>query len=391
MNKRLIKVTTIITALAIVLSTFAIVLSTAKIVYAWNGNVDPRADCQGWSLDISTSPSNGADWTATPDESGDWSAGNTVNWEVNFSWDGSSETDHKEGTLTKPEHCEEPQPKPVISHANCEEVLVVMPQAPQGLQGTSGSLSTAGPQGQTNITVSWHGYFGHAAKWKGNLPNLGNGSYTITSGQVASHSIHNVPFSFDANCWETPTPIPTPIPTPTPTPIPTPIPTPTPTPTPTPGPTPTPTPTPGHGCPDPKPTSAPTLSGFRTSSTSIMLTWNSVEPLSHYMIRYGKSSGNYEFAALDVGNTNLYEVKDLEANVQYFFQVAGVNGCAPGDWSNEITPREKILGAAAMTHEPVAAGGEYLKFLAISGTLSAAGLLFYILSKLTKRTYIFDR
>lgn len=154
-------------------------------------------------------------------------------------------------------------------------------------------------------------------------------------------------------------------------------------------PEPTPTPTPGNACPDPSPTQAPTVSGFRSSPTSIVLTWNSVEPVSHYMIQYGKNSGSYEYSVLDIGNTNIYEVKDLEPNVQYFFQVAGVNGCQPGDWSNEVSPREKVLGAAV--HEPVDAGLEGIDFISIAQVLGIAGPILYLSSRYTKKNYLLDR
>lgn len=113
-------------------------------------------------------------------------------------------------------------------------------------------------------------------------------------------------------------------------------------------------------------------------------------PVSHYMIRYGTSSGSYEHSVLDVGNTNIYEVKDLLPNVKYYFQVAGVNGCQPGDWSNEITPREaaKVLGA--VTHEPVAAGSGDVDFSVVATATAAAGSLFLLLARVTRRNYILD-
>ena len=262
----------------------ALVLSTAKVVYAWHGNVDAQKDCEGWSLNISASPSSQAHWTASPAQSGDWSGSDTIQWEVNFTWDNSSETDNKQGTLNKPEDCSEP--------------------------------------------------------------------------------------------------------TPTPTPEPSPTPTPEPTPTPTPGPTPTPTPSDNPGCPFSSPTAAPVLSGFRSSATSIVLTWNSVGPVTHYMVRYGTSSGNYQYGLTDIGNTTIYEVKDLQPNTVYYFEVAGANECAAGHWSNELSVGQVL---AAATHVPVAAGTSNMNYLATAAALASSGVVLRFLSKYTKGLYIFGR
>lgn len=162
-------------------------------------------------------------------------------------------------------------------------------------------------------------------------------------------------------------------------------------------PTPTPTPTDdgddnGDGgdtpiCPESSPTASPELQAFYTSDTSVMLTWNSVGPVTHYMIRYGTSSGNYQYGSTNIGNVISYEVKDLDANQTYFFQLAGVNECAAGHWSNEISPsRGRILAA----HTTVDAGfGSGLGIIAlISGVVTG---IFVFLSKLTKRRYIFEK
>lgn len=76
------------------------------VASAWHGNVKENEGCEGWSLDISASPPEGAQWSASPGESGDWSQGNSVHWEVDFWWDNSNETDHEEGTVSKPSGCE---------------------------------------------------------------------------------------------------------------------------------------------------------------------------------------------------------------------------------------------------------------------------------------------
>lgn len=94
------------------------------------------------------------------------------------------------------------------------------------------------------------------------------------------------------------------------------------------------------------PTSAPILSALSTSDNTVLLTWTSVDPVTHYAIRYGYSSGAYSFGATNVGNTTSYTVRSLAGETTYFFQVAGVNDCAPGPWSNEAaaSPAGAILG-----------------------------------------------
>lgn len=370
---------------------------------------------------------------------------------------------------------------PVISHATCEEVLVVMPQAPDELDGTSGSLSVSGSSGDTNVSLSWMGYFGNAAKWAGTVSSLGEGEYTIDSGAVAGRAIRNVPYEFELECGEDPTPTPTPTDDPPDDPPAPPnfpacltftepgdwqhydsgvhqivggglvegrddvytvgenyvqcfcpssgqgtqtnwwrtesilagwfsetgsqwnlgdghflaqnseydcsVSEPTPTPTPT-SPPPPPPPDNPPTCPASSPTASPVLGGFRSSPTSVVLTWNSVGPLTHYSLRYGTSSGNYQYGATNIGNGILYEVKDLQPGVTYYFQITGVNDCAAGHWSNEFSPGQ-VLGA--VTHEPVAAGIAGMGFQLLAAGLAALGAVFYALSRFTKRIYILDR
>ena len=89
-------------------------------------------------------------------------------------------------------------------------------------------------------------------------------------------------------------------------------------------------------CSDTAPSSAPALFLLSTGGNSILLGWTSVSPVTHYMIRYGGSSGVYIYGASDVGNVTQFNVEALSGGTVYYFQVAGVNGCAPGSWSNEV-------------------------------------------------------
>lgn len=363
---------------------------------------------------------------------------------------------------------------PVISHATCEEVLVVQTKAPEGLSGTTGSLAISG---DGTVDLSWLGYFGQTAKWRGSVSGLGDGSHTIASGEVAGTSVRNVPYDFTLDCDSDPAPTPTP-PADPPADPPTPpdfpaclsfdrpgdwqhydsglhqivgdgllegtddvytvgenfvqcycppdgraIQTnwwrtdsvvsgwfvengaswnltndqylaqnseyncsePEPTPTPPPPPPPPPPDNPPV-CPASSPTSTPTLGGFQASATSVMLTWNSVGPVTHYSLRYGTSPGDYQYGATNIGNVISFEVKDLQPGVAYYFQVTGVNDCAAGHWSNEFTPGQ-VLGI----HAPVAAGIAGLGWQLLSAGLAAVGSAFFVLSKLTRRNYLLDR
>jgi len=96
------------------------------------------------------------------------------------------------------------------------------------------------------------------------------------------------------------------------------------------------------------PTLAPSLSAYTSSSNTVVLTWTAVSPVTHYTIRYGTSSGTYIYGASNVGNVGSYVVGGLSGGTAYYFQVAGVNDCMPGPWSNEAnaTPGGAVLGQA---------------------------------------------
>jgi hypothetical protein len=92
-------------------------------------------------------------------------------------------------------------------------------------------------------------------------------------------------------------------------------------------------------CSDATPSSAPSLSIAQEEINTARLNWTAVSPVSHYMIRYGTSSGSYIYGASNVGDVNTYLVRELSSTATFYFQVAGVNGCAPGPWSNEVSIR----------------------------------------------------
>jgi hypothetical protein len=57
------------------------------------------------------------------------------------------------------------------------------------------------------------------------------------------------------------------------------------------------------------------------------------------MIRYGTTPGNYIYGAPNVGGVTSFTVNLLSVGTTYYFQVAGVNDCMPGPWSNEASTR----------------------------------------------------
>lgn len=87
------------------------------------------------------------------------------------------------------------------------------------------------------------------------------------------------------------------------------------------------------------PSSTPFLTVTRAGANSALLNWTAVTPVTHYMIRYGTTPGNYIYGAPNVGNVTNFTVNFLSANTTYYFQVAGVNNCMPGPWSNEASTR----------------------------------------------------
>lgn len=115
-------------------------------------------------------------------------------------------------------------------------------------------------------------------------------------------------------------------------------------------PTPTPTPSPSTGntsssgpasppvCNSTAP-SAPVLNVLSTGTNSAQLGWTGVGNTTHYMIRYGILPGVYIYGAPNVGNVTNFTVNLLSAGTQYYFQVAAVNNCMPGSWSNEVGTR----------------------------------------------------
>ena len=123
---------------------------------------------------------------------------------------------------------------------------------------------------------------------------------------------------------------------------------PTPTPTPTTTPVPTPTSAPGAVlgsgvlapvCNDTKPVGTPILLSATAGVNSVRLVWSEgTGPLSYYLVAFGLTSGSVTYGNPNIGSagTTSYTVSNLSGGTTYYFRVRAGNGCAPGDYSNEI-------------------------------------------------------
>jgi len=131
----------------------------------------------------------------------------------------------------------------------------------------------------------------------------------------------------------------------------------------------TPTPTPGGaGCTASAPVDSPVLSITAVGENFVSLSWTAVSPVTHYLIAYGLSEGDYIYGNPNVGNVLSYAVSGLSGGTTYYFVVRGVNDCAPGPYSNEVNdissgsivtgPAEGFVPILGETTESVEGAGE---------------------------------
>lgn len=101
-------------------------------------------------------------------------------------------------------------------------------------------------------------------------------------------------------------------------------------------------------CGDPSPgAKAPWLYGaIAQNGNSVLLYFTEADdPVDHYALEFGTSAGSYQFGSDDIGGkgSRTYLVQSLQPNTTYYFRVRGGNGCATGDWSNELSTTTKGL------------------------------------------------
>lgn len=100
-------------------------------------------------------------------------------------------------------------------------------------------------------------------------------------------------------------------------------------------------------CNDKSPISSPVLYAAtpQDGNTIILYFTGAIDPVTYYAVEYGNKSGYYPWGSTDIGDKDVrnYLVKELQPNTTYYFRVRAGNGCATGEWSNEISVTTKGL------------------------------------------------
>lgn len=115
----------------------------------------------------------------------------------------------------------------------------------------------------------------------------------------------------------------------------------------------------GDRCSVQPPTSAPELFQISVTNTTAELAFVPSENATHYAVRYSTSAEGEEYATLfehrDNSGVVLTSIHDLTPGTTYYFTVRGLNDCAPGEWSAQLSATTTRTASAQDTFY---AGGE---------------------------------
>jgi hypothetical protein len=129
-------------------------------------------------------------------------------------------------------------------------------------------------------------------------------------------------------------------------------------------------------CNDTKPGTPTILSAVSLGGNKIKVNWIKVSGANDYTIYYGPSSGNYLYSVASTSDIDSFTIEGLSAGC---FKLNAVNGCQPGDLSNEVCTSGigggNVLGASTMGATGSAKNIIYYTYFVIGSVLTALGLI----------------
>ncbi len=93
-------------------------------------------------------------------------------------------------------------------------------------------------------------------------------------------------------------------------------------------------------CTNEKPKTPQIIHVIYINPTTVQIQWTPVAtPVDSYLISYGRASGVAEYGNPRVSGerTSSIQISHLDPNSRYYFRVRALNGCMPGEYSNEST------------------------------------------------------